>query len=161
MSALGQKQAFAPQKTMSALPPKADIELSSRSQRVAGRTSFILFRQRFPGKFKRPIFKRLRFVADSVMRAYVGVTLDKHAKLLAEQFERANRSRVFGASAAASAYSGISMQISSGDACDGIKNFGQALRLSSCPHHRTKAKSRVALNDQGGFFHRIIGSASV
>jgi hypothetical protein len=33
MSALGQKRTFAPQKTMSALPPKADI----RSTRAGGR----------------------------------------------------------------------------------------------------------------------------
>jgi hypothetical protein len=53
------------------------------------------FRQRLPGVFQRPFFERHRLVADSVMRAHVGVPIDKHAKLFAEQFQRANRRRVF------------------------------------------------------------------
>jgi len=41
MSALGQKQTFAPQKAMSALPPKADIR--QRSDLMSFRSSIVSF----------------------------------------------------------------------------------------------------------------------
>jgi len=40
MSALGQKQTFAPQKVMSALPPKADIQERERHVCLGGKRTF-------------------------------------------------------------------------------------------------------------------------
>jgi hypothetical protein len=65
MFALGHKQIFAPQKVMSALPPKADTALFFPLP--AGNRTDHLFRQRFPGVFQRPFFEWHRLVADSVM----------------------------------------------------------------------------------------------